>query len=46
MPVILAIQEAEIKRIEVQRQPQANSSERPYLEKTLHTKGLVVWLKV
>jgi hypothetical protein len=24
----------------------ANSSMRPYLEKTLHRKGLVVWLKV
>jgi hypothetical protein len=25
---------------------QANSSVRPYLEKTLHKKGLVEWLKV
>jgi hypothetical protein len=25
---------------------QANSSTRPYLEKTLHRKGLVEWLKV
>jgi hypothetical protein len=24
----------------------ANSSKRPYLEKTLHKKGLVEWLKV
>jgi hypothetical protein len=39
-PVILATQEAEIRRILVGSQP--------YLKKTLHTlkKGLVEWLKV
>jgi hypothetical protein len=37
MPVIPAIQEAEIRRIVVQRQP--------YLKKTYHKKGLVEWLK-
>jgi hypothetical protein len=36
-PVILATQEAEIRRIEFGR---------PYLENTHHTKGLVEWLKV
>jgi hypothetical protein len=49
MPVILATQEAEIRRIEVQSQPEANRSEtvvqKPYLEKTHHKKGLVEWLK-
>jgi hypothetical protein len=40
-PVILAIQEAEIRRITVQNQP------RPYLEKKKnHKKGLVEWLEV
>jgi hypothetical protein len=43
-PIILVTQEAEIRRIAVQSQ--ANSSTRPYLEKTLHKKGLVEWLKV
>jgi hypothetical protein len=37
-PIILAIQEAEIRRITVRRQPRANSS-RPYLEKTITEKG-------
>jgi hypothetical protein len=36
-PVILATQEAEIRRITVQRQPQANM-ERPYLKKKPITK--------
>jgi hypothetical protein len=44
MPVILATQEAQIRRIEVRSQPQTNSL-RPYLEKTHHKKGLVEWLK-
>jgi hypothetical protein len=43
MPVISATQEAEIRRIKFQSQPQADS---PYLEKTLNKKGLVEWLKV
>jgi hypothetical protein len=33
MPIILATQEAEIRRIEAQSQPWANSSARPYVEK-------------
>jgi hypothetical protein len=33
-PVILATQEAEIRRITVQSQPQAINSVRPYLENT------------
>jgi hypothetical protein len=37
MPVILATQEAEIRRITVQAR--ANSSTRPYLEKTFTKKG-------
>jgi hypothetical protein len=44
-PVILATQEAEIRRIAVQSQP-GQIVPRPYLEKTLHTKGLAEWLKV
>jgi DNA-binding transcriptional regulator PaaX len=36
MPVILATQEAEIRRIMVQSQPEANSSTRSSLENTLH----------
>jgi hypothetical protein len=46
MPVIPATQEAEIRMIMVRSQPQANSSLRPYLEKTHHKKGLAEWLKV
>jgi hypothetical protein len=38
MPVILATQEAEIRRIKVQSQP--------ILKKTHHKKGLVEWIKV
>jgi hypothetical protein len=41
-PVILATQEAEIRRIEVQ----TNSSARPYLKKPFTKIGLVEWLKV
>jgi hypothetical protein len=43
MLVILATQEAEIRRIVVQSQP--TNSSRLYLEKTHHKKGLVEWLK-
>jgi hypothetical protein len=47
MPVILATQEAEIRRITVQSPPRANNSMRPYLKKQPFTKiGLVEWLKV
>jgi hypothetical protein len=41
-PVILAIQEAEIRRIMVQSQQFA----RPYLKNTQHKKALAEWLKV
>jgi hypothetical protein len=48
--VILAIQEAEIRRMEVRSQPKPNSSEqivpRPYLEKTFTKIGLVEWFEV
>jgi hypothetical protein len=44
--VILATQEAEIRRIMVQSQPRQIAPHRPYPEKTLHKKGLVEWLKV
>jgi hypothetical protein len=40
MPVILATQEAEIRRIVVQ------IFMRPYLGKTHHEKGLLEWFKV
>jgi hypothetical protein len=48
MPVILVTQEARIKRIVVQSQPWqvVHETLRPYLEKTLHRKGLVEWLNV
>jgi hypothetical protein len=42
MPVILATQEAEIRRTEVQSQPRQD----PILKKTHHRKGLVEWFKV
>jgi hypothetical protein len=42
--VILATQEAEIRRIEVQSQPK--QIVRPYLKNTHHKKGLVKWLRV
>jgi hypothetical protein len=45
MPVILATQETEIRRIMVQGQPGQNSSWDPYLDKTHHKKGLVEWHK-
>jgi hypothetical protein len=34
----------EIRRIEVQRQPQANSSQYPILKKAIIKKGLAEWL--
>jgi hypothetical protein len=43
MPVILASQEAEIRRIEASLD---KYFERPYLEKPLTKIGLVEWLKV
>jgi hypothetical protein len=45
MPVILATQEADIKKIKVQSQPQANSLRDPISKKPHHKKGLVEWLK-
>jgi hypothetical protein len=46
MPVILATQEAECRRMEVQSQTQANSLRDPISEKHFTKKGLVEWLKV
>jgi hypothetical protein len=46
MPVILATQEAEIRRIEVQSQPRQKKFSRPYQEKPFTKIGLVEWLKV
>jgi hypothetical protein len=46
MPVILATQEAEVRRITVQSQTWENSSRHPYFEKPITKKGLVEWLKV
>jgi hypothetical protein len=43
MPVILAIKEAEIRRIPVQSQTRHTRS---YLEKAHHNKGMVEWVKV
>jgi hypothetical protein len=40
-PVILTIQEAEIRKIEVRRQPGQNSLRDPTSKKTHHKKGLV-----
>jgi hypothetical protein len=45
MPIILATQEAEIRRIKVQSQPGQITHE-PYLEKPSTKIGLPVWLKV
>jgi hypothetical protein len=44
MPIILATQEAEIRRIVVRSQPR--QIVRPYLEKNLHREGMVEWLNV
>jgi hypothetical protein len=45
-PIILGIQQTEIRKIMVPSQPQANSLEDPILKKIHHTKnGLVEWLK-
>jgi hypothetical protein len=46
MPVILATQEAEIRRITVQRQPGQIVRETLSQKKTHHKKGLLEWLKV
>jgi hypothetical protein len=43
--IIIATQEAEIRRITVQSQPR-QIVWRPYPKKTYHKKGLVDWLKV
>jgi hypothetical protein len=45
MPVILATQEAEIRRITVQSQPQANSSRDPISKIPITKTGLAEWLK-
>jgi hypothetical protein len=46
MPIILATQEADIRRIEVLTQP-GQIVHKSYLEKKTHSKkGLVEWLKV
>jgi hypothetical protein len=44
-PVILATQEAEIRRITGSKHAWANSSTRSYLEKPFTDIGLVKWLK-
>jgi hypothetical protein len=40
-PVTLATQEAEIRRMRFQSQPQGKDFSRPYLENTQHKTGLV-----
>jgi hypothetical protein len=40
MPVILATQEAEIRRIALRSQPRENSFLRPYFKKTHHQKRI------
>jgi hypothetical protein len=44
--VILATQEAEIRRITVQSQPGQIVPQDPVSKKTHHNKGLVEWLKM
>jgi hypothetical protein len=44
--VILATQEAEIRKITFRSQPWANSSQDPILKKPITKKELVEWLKV
>jgi hypothetical protein len=46
MAVILATQEAEIRRIAVQSQPRQIVLQEHISKKNLHQKGLVGWLKV
>jgi hypothetical protein len=45
LPVILANQETEIRRIAVQSQPGQIAARSCILKKTHHKKGLVEWLK-
>jgi hypothetical protein len=45
MPVIVATQKAQIRRIEVQRQPQANSLRSAVSKIPNKKKGLAEWLK-
>jgi hypothetical protein len=46
MPVILATQETEIRRISVQSQPQQTVPETLSQNKPITNKGLAEWLKV
>jgi hypothetical protein len=46
MPIILATQDAEIRRITARSQPRQIVLPRPYLKKILYSKRLVEWLKV
>jgi hypothetical protein len=46
MPVILATQEAEIRRITTESQLRENSSVKNYHEKPFIKKGLMEWLKM
>jgi hypothetical protein len=45
MPIILATQEAEIRRIVIQSQPPGKYFLKPYLKNTFRKKGLEGWLK-
>jgi hypothetical protein len=45
MPIILATQEAEIRRIVVQSQPGQKKFTRPYLKKPFTKIGLMEWLR-
>jgi hypothetical protein len=45
MPIILAAEEAEIRKIMVRSQPKQIVPRDPILKKTHHKKGLVEWLK-
>jgi hypothetical protein len=46
MPVILATQVEEIRRITTESQPRVNSSVKNYLEKPFTKAGLMEWLKM
>jgi hypothetical protein len=46
MPVILATQEAEIRRIRFEASPRQKSSQDPISKILITKKGLVEWLKV